>query len=66
MSGTLRATRVPYGEDDPKYEESLVTLDEYAGSYPVSGKVKVIKSRLHRKRMAYKFHIYSPAHRESI
>lgn len=41
MNGTLRATRVPYDEDDPQYEEAVDTLNEYAGSYPVSGELRV-------------------------
>ena len=43
MNGTLRATRVPYEDDNPLFEESMGMLDEYAGSYPVSGKHKVCR-----------------------
>lgn len=41
MTGTLRATRVPYDEDDTLYEEAVDTLNEYAWSYPVRGKIRV-------------------------
>ena len=41
MTGTLRAARVPYDEDDPQYEEAVDTLNEYARSYPVSGELRV-------------------------
>lgn len=41
ITGTLRATRVPYDEDDQLYEEAVDTLNEYAWSYPVGAELRV-------------------------
>ncbi len=41
MTGTLRATRVPYDRNSAEYDEAMVTLDEHAGCYPVSGELRV-------------------------
>ena len=41
MTGTLRATRVPYDRDSVEYDVAMDTLDEHAGCYPVSGELRV-------------------------
>lgn len=41
MTGTLRATRVPYDRNSAEYDEAMDTLDEHAGCYPVSGELRV-------------------------
>lgn len=41
MTGTLRATRVPYESDSAEYDEAMGVLDEHAGCYPIKGELQV-------------------------
>lgn len=41
MTGTLRAALVPYDADSPKFDEAVSLLDEYAGTYPTRGGLRV-------------------------
>lgn len=41
MTGTLRATRVPHDGDSAEYDEAMITLDEHAGCYPITGDLRV-------------------------
>lgn len=41
MTGTLRATRVPYSSDSDEFDKAVDTLDEHAGCYPIRGELRV-------------------------
>lgn len=41
MTGTLRATLVPYDEDHALHAAAVETLDNHSTSYPISGEVLV-------------------------
>lgn len=41
MTGTLRATLVPYDHDHALHEATVSALDEHSGSYAISGEIWV-------------------------
>ena len=41
MTGSIRATRVPYSSDSDEYDKAVDTLDEHAGCYPIRGELRV-------------------------
>lgn len=41
MTGSIRATRVPYSSDSDEYDKAMDTLDEHAGCYPIRGELRV-------------------------
>ena len=41
LTGTLRAALVPYDAASPEFEEAVELLDQYAGTYPTKGALRV-------------------------
>lgn len=41
MTGTLRATRIPYSSDSEEFDAAMDALDEHAGCYPIRGELRV-------------------------
>lgn len=46
MTGTLRATLVPYEEEHALHDAAVATLDKHSGSYPIKGEIYVSKKVL--------------------
>ncbi|CBN76107.1 Endo-1,3-beta-glucanase, family GH81 [Ectocarpus siliculosus] len=54
MTGTLRATRVPYESDSAEYDEAMGALDEHAGCYPIKGELQAWMDTKSTNRGRYK------------